>query len=211
MKKQFIIVIFVSMIIISMAVNGNASLVLQNDNYSQGGSISFGSNFVSGEMAASTLGPVTALSNLDNIQLMFGGSFSTEDIRLFIFEESGNSTPGNEIFSNSYSLTGSSSILGIIDLGAYNIRLSPGEYRIGIEFSKVTPPTIGHDLDGIQDSRNWVYAGHQWYDAASLGIGGDWVIRAEVSTVPIPGAIWLLGSGMIGVLGIRNKVNKFKV
>lgn len=211
MKKLFIILTFASMIIIALAANGNASTVLQNDNYSQGDSIFFGINFVSGEIAASTLGTVATLSNLDNIQIMFGGSTSTENIRLIVFEESGNSIPGNEIFSNNYTLTGSDSVFQIIDLSSYNIQLSPGEYRIGIEFYQDAPPTIGLDVDGIQDSRNWIYSSQQWYDATSLGVGGDWVIRAEVSTVPIPGAIWLLGSGIIGFLGIRNKVKKFKI
>jgi hypothetical protein len=27
----------------------------------------------------------------------------------------------------------------------------------------------------------------------------------EFSTVPIPGAVWLLGSGLIGLLGLRKK------
>ena len=30
----------------------------------------------------------------------------------------------------------------------------------------------------------------------------------NVSTVPIPGAVWLLGSGLIGLVGFRKKLKK---
>jgi len=38
--------------------------------------------------------------------------------------------------------------------------------------------------------------------------GSDGVIAIYDSTVPIPGAIWLLGSGLIGLIGIRRKFAK---
>ena len=31
---------------------------------------------------------------------------------------------------------------------------------------------------------------------------------AEIANVPIPGAIWFLGSGLIGIVGIRRKIKK---
>jgi hypothetical protein len=32
--------------------------------------------------------------------------------------------------------------------------------------------------------------------------------QSEVATVPVPGAVWLLGSGLIGLYGIRRKSSK---
>ncbi len=41
------------------------------------------------------------------------------------------------------------------------------------------------------------------YDRA-LSEGEIW----ELHTVPIPGAVWLLGSGLLGLVGIRRKLKK---
>ena len=37
---------------------------------------------------------------------------------------------------------------------------------------------------------------------------GAWLIDTESAPVPIPGAIWLLGSGLIGLVGFRKKSKK---
>ncbi len=45
-----------------------------------------------------------------------------------------------------------------------------------------------------------------------LGTATAWLDHSKVygtaTTVPIPGAVWLLGSGLIGLLGIRKKVRR---
>ena len=46
------------------------------------------------------------------------------------------------------------------------------------------------------------------YDVDGTGSDGldDTKVYAKVSSVPIPGAIWLFGSGLIGIVGIRRKL-----
>jgi len=44
-----------------------------------------------------------------------------------------------------------------------------------------------------------------WYPNSSP-FDTNWTYTAEV--VPIPGAVWLLGSGLIGIVGIRRKFKK---
>lgn len=56
------------------------------------------------------------------------------------------------------------------------------------------------------------YNGEQ-YAAAKLALGGTGVYamavrEGDVSTVPIPGAVWLLGSGLVGLVGFRKKLKK---
>jgi hypothetical protein len=57
--------------------------------------------------------------------------------------------------------------------------------------------------DGSQcpDSKDYYLANHLGFYA--------WAVRdGDVAPVPIPGAIWLLGSGLIGFIGIRSKFRK---
>ncbi len=57
-------------------------------------------------------------------------------------------------------------------------------------------PNLGFDMIGTGES------------LASLGpdgIAGDGVINIELSAVPIPGAIWLFGSALIGLVGFSKR------
>jgi hypothetical protein len=45
------------------------------------------------------------------------------------------------------------------------------------------------------------------YDAISYGGGADWDAVGVINAVPVPGAIWLLGSGLLALLGIRRKTS----
>jgi hypothetical protein len=62
--------------------------------------------------------------------------------------------------------------------------------------------------NGINDTDDNPDMGWEWVQPPgpyNTDFGGYW---AEYSQVPIPGAVWLLGSGMIGIMGIRRKYNK---
>lgn len=55
----------------------------------------------------------------------------------------------------------------------------------------------------------------RWHSDDSSGTGSrdelaldDITVTAGVNPVPIPGAVWLLGSGLIGLVGIKRKVGK---
>jgi hypothetical protein len=65
--------------------------------------------------------------------------------------------------------------------------LAPGTYHIDISVTALSPAYLGDD-EG----------------AAERSIQGG--IQAT-SNVPIPAAIWLLGSGLLGLLGIRRKLS----
>ena len=66
----------------------------------------------------------------------------------------------------------------------------------------LTSPSIG---DSIQVTLN----DRASNDVDIPGWPTDWILLTEVqfegSPVPIPGAVWLLGSGLIGLVGIRRK------
>jgi len=43
---------------------------------------------------------------------------------------------------------------------------------------------------------------------ARAGISVDDMFATNTSPVPIPGAIWILGSGLLGLLGVRRKIRE---
>jgi uncharacterized repeat protein (TIGR01451 family) len=66
-------------------------------------------------------------------------------------------------------------------------------FVVSLSFLEPTPsvgPSVVRDIDGITPSGNSLYGdvgfGIQWYDAALIGITGDWVIRAVVDCESIP-------------------------
>jgi hypothetical protein len=52
---------------------------------------------------------------------------------------------------------------------------------------------------------NWVDESFSLLSSQPTGVVGG---NVTVNVVPIPGAIWLLGSGLIGMVGIRRKLGK---
>ena len=90
-----------------------------------------------------------------------------------------------------------------LDAGTYWVAF---EARAGQDFDGSMPTTVSNPMDryAYYSSSNPAYY-QEWS-------GNTWGFRIDgsltPSTVPIPGAVWLLGSGLIGLVGIRRKFNK---
>lgn len=69
--------------------------------------------------------------------------------------------------------------------------------------------TINTNFVSWNDSRAWFDADTVYFNWENLSYNSSTYFNAtlEFSPVPIPGAVWLLGSGLIGVVGIRRKLN----
>ena len=65
------------------------------------------------------------------------------------------------------------------------------------------PPSIGADWLQININPDEVFIPGQW-----RGGGNNIGYIVEFDAVPIPGAVWLLGSGLIALVGLRRRLNE---
>ncbi|UCD80156.1 MAG: VPLPA-CTERM sorting domain-containing protein [Desulfobacterales bacterium] len=76
--------------------------------------------------------------------------------------------------------------------------------NIQIGFATLYEPAYPHELyvDQIDEWRDWGSDGPPdlRFDSAKL--------RIEIETVPLPGSVWLLASGLIGFAGVVRKFYK---
>ncbi len=179
---------------------------LINDGWDSGQSASFQGGFVSGEIGAVRLVPsISGTFPLQNIQLLFGGDTTAQNIILHVWDDSAlNDTPGTELYSEIYQLQGSDDVINEIDLSSEGVMIS-GPIRIGIEFTHSGAPSIARDNDGtINSSRNFIKSGGAWYQSSLFGLTGDWIIRASTnsnaSTFSVGGTV----SGLTGPLTLQN-------
>ena len=65
-----------------------------------------------------------------------------------------------------------------------------------INYIMITDVISGTDTDSL---------GNVIYDGLSYGGGADWNAIGVVNAVPVPSAIWMLASGLVGLAGLRRR------
>ena len=87
----------------------------------------------------------------------------------------------------------------------------PGIYDWSLPFTGSSITVSGNNVYGTEsygvvqfigtyNSISWTNPAYEaWY---------GFTVGANVNPVPIPGAVWLLGSGLIGLIGLRRKFRK---
>jgi hypothetical protein len=104
--------------------------------------------------------------------------------------------------------------LNVFDVRPAGIELPAGRFGIGLEFltdqtvrNPLTTPSVASDDDGHNNAggvvRNWVFVnGLSWQSSQSLGVSGDWIIRA-VAEVCESSCVWdfspVPGDGVVGI------------
>lgn len=176
--KRIWLVLFVSLL------GGTATAeILQNDGFQTGDEVGFQGGFVVGEEGAAEL--VTSNDGswkLQRVLYLFGGATTQQTITLHIYQASADATPGTELFSGDYQVTGSNENISEIDLSGENVIVS-GAFRVSIELQHEGLPSIARDNDGtITANLNFLKAaGLGWVKSGDVGLTGDWIIRAEVT------------------------------
>lgn len=153
---------------------------LKNDSY-DGGNASFIAAFGSGEAAGVRFISPFPATQLNHVSILYGGAAGTRFVRLKVWDDSAMTpSPGSELLSSRVQLTASNTSLQTLDASVQ----VPSTFRVGIEFEDGALPSVARDNDGIDGTRNFaLVAGMGWMSASTLGLAGDFIIRADVSAV----------------------------
>ena len=181
--------VLVCAVLLSSVVSlAHADVELKNDGFVSGGAANFQTGFVSGEAGASRFVASTAGRQLKKLQLLFGGAATIQTLTLRVYDDTaGTDIPGAELFMGDFQLTGSDAAIQELDLTSANVIVT-AQFRVAIEFQHDGAPTIASDGDGtVAADRNFINAaGVGWKKSNTVGIAGDWVIRAFLDDPPPP-------------------------
>lgn len=160
-----------------------AATELVNDGWSDGQPAVFQGGFAAGEIGASRFTPVGPCPcAVTQVSLLYGGANTTRNVRLHIWEDGALvATPGPELFSWDFELTGDNAALQILDIKAFGVIVN-SPFRVGIEFLDNSYPSIARDddLSILPDTNFILFSGVLWTESSLLGQTGDWIIRATV-------------------------------
>jgi hypothetical protein len=155
---------------------------LQNDDFTSG-SPSFQSGFMTGEAAAVRLGPQSQAYTIRKVLLLFGGDTATKTVTLTIYNDSGSTTPGAVVHSADYALTGSAAAFREIVLTSLNIHVAANQQiRVSVAFQHSGLPSVALDAARTAGRNLLNISGSGWTTAETVGLAGDFIIRAEIST-----------------------------
>lgn len=105
-----------------------------------------------------------------------------------------NGTAGNELGQLFYSELGGTAGSSIPNTSSFNNEQAYYAYWLGTEYAPVPYYAWFFRNDGYQNAPNKSYMFYAW--AVSPG---------QVSAVPVPSAVWLFGTGLVGLLGLKRR------
>jgi hypothetical protein len=128
--------------------------------------------------------------------------------------------PGNGLYVDLDGSTGQAGTMStnmIFSAGTYEIEFdlgnspygNPNEVVISLGFGSWSTNVTRTPGDGL-DEYSFIVTTNQAGPLTFRNLGGDNIGAildcVEVTAVPIPGAVWLLGSGLLGLLGLKRRI-----
>jgi hypothetical protein len=160
--------------------SGPSMHTLQNDGY-PGTGIRFQEGFVEGEAAAAIFPARSHDYVVTHVQFLFGGGGTSKTITLTLYADSGGAEPGAPLHSADYEVTPSNDAMQDIDLTGDSVVVTEGQgLRVALNFHHDGVPSVAVDSGGIGDDRNAIHTTSGWAFAETLGVLGDFVIRALI-------------------------------
>ncbi len=100
-----------------------------------------------------------------------------------------------------------SGLEGTVEVAHFHGPAGPGvNAGVQVRIDETSNPSIGNAT--LTDEQETDLLAGLWYinihsDRDTITLGGE--IRGQVNVVPIPGAVWLLGSGLLGLIGVSRR------
>ncbi len=100
-----------------------------------------------------------------------------------------------------------SGLEGTVTVAHFHGPAAPGvNAGVQVRIDETSNPSIGNAT--LTDEQETDLLAGLWYinihsDRDTITLGGE--IRGQVNVVPIPGAVWLLGSGLLGLIGVSRR------
>jgi len=213
MKRFSGLIAVLAMGLVVMSSAQAAEVVVKNDSFVDGGTVAIQTGFVAGEQAAVWLtspcdGTIVAIQVYWRSYL--GGAVQTVEDSIFIFGDGTFPYPGPilEILEAPVMTDGVLNEYRFLDENQtvpIAVPVSEGQ-RFVVSFKfyespEVLGPSLVTDTNGCQFAKNALFAipPGSWYNACSLGLSGDFVIRAVVDCQDIRGACCLASGGCLVV------------
>ena len=139
---------------------------------------------------------------------IYNNSESNSTATVVIYGDDNSLPNSNEIYSQrfnvasqSYDFSGASGLSWYLGAGTYWLAF---EVRTNDTLQDGWMPTSNDNPASPLDKYAFNYNGEGWQSSVST----NFAARVQADAVPIPGAFWLLGSGLISIVGIRRKIKK---
>ncbi len=151
-----------------------------------------GGQFLAAEFSVTDATTITSIEGwLEDL----GGSAT-----IALYSDGGN-VPGAELFSSGFSSTGAVGDFIWMGLSGLSWNVSAGTYWVAYEVR--AGDTYSGRMQGASTNpiiTEAFYDGVSWaqFDALDIGVR----VSGDISAVPVPAAVWLFGSGLIGLLGV---------
>jgi hypothetical protein len=196
--------------VLDAAPASSGGTLLANDSWISGQAAAFQGGFAAGETAAARFMPAGPCPcPLEKIRFLFGGASGTHDVVLHVWDDAAlGAAPGAELYSATLELGGSDELMQEVDVGVIGLEVN-GPFRVGLEFTHAGLPSVARDADGITPDRNFIDAsGPGWVESSTLGLTGDWIIRAVLGSAAAQGELvnndtWVPGQAVAVQAGFQ--------
>jgi hypothetical protein len=126
------------------------------------------------------------------LNLFFNGNTSNPAISVFAPLNTSSSSPAPSFTANSNAFTGALGNIGYVQ-GSSSLVYTSGTYTVTLKDYSWSSPSV-YGLDRVTT-----------FNSVPDGTS-DYVGSFTLQVVPLPGAVWLLGSGLFGLIGIRRRM-----
>jgi hypothetical protein len=156
---------------------------LRNDAWTPDEAPMFIDDFDTGDIVAARLVPTrNCPCAITSISFLFGGgSTNASSLTVRIWGDAdGALIPAAQRFSRSVEVQPDDDELFVLDLSADPVTVG-GPFRVGIILEDDGFPALATDTDGTDHAgRNFVFEDGVWARSSTLGVEGDWIIRATI-------------------------------